>query len=49
MNFTIIKKITITNKKDFLNTLKVFNFNKEKYIPTLQQTYFIIDYYKKIL
>ena len=45
MNFTIIKKITITNKKDFLNTLKVFNLNKEKYIPTLQQTYFIIDYY----
>ena len=49
MNFTIIKKITITNKKDFLNTLKVFNLNKEKYIPTLQQTYFIIDYYKKLL
>ncbi len=49
MNFTLIKKITITNKKDFLNTLKVFNFNKEKYIPTLQQTYFTIDYYKKLL
>ena len=49
MNFTIIKKITITNKKDFLNTLKIFNLNKEKYITTLQQTYFIIDYYKKLL
>lgn len=49
MNFTIIKKITITNKKDFLNTLKVFNLNKEKHLPTLQQTYFIIDYYKKLL
>jgi DNA polymerase III sliding clamp (beta) subunit (PCNA family) len=49
MNFTLIKKITITNKKDFLNTLKVFNLNKEKHLPTLQQTYFIIDYYKKLL
>ena len=49
MNFTLIKKITITNKKDFLNTLKIFNLNKEKYITTLQKTYFIIDYYKKLL
>lgn len=49
MNFTLIKKITITNKKDFLNTLKVFNLNKEKNINALQQTYFIIDYYKKLL
>ena len=49
MNFTIIKKITITNKKDFLNTLKTFKLNTEKNQEISKLTYFLINYINKSL
>ena len=43
------KTITITNKKEFLNTLKTFKLNTEKKQEISKLTYFSIDYINKSL
>ena len=49
MNSTLIKKITVANNKEFLNTLKVFKVNIDKSQTISKQTYFSIDYINKKL